>query len=166
MIKKKLIRMTKITDRAARERIVLQAAELAQDVRMAHERGFRIIQLDECCVTKSTIPKSTWSSKNNNHLLDFKQLRNEVKAILAAVSREYGLDYLDIYRHSITKVKFKLFLEGLRRKFPFDDIILVMDNLSLHKSGDVKDLMDELGFMYTYTPAYSPAFNGIEECFA
>ena len=23
--------------------------------------------------------------------------------------------------------------------------------------------MDELGFMYTYTPAYSPQYNGIEE---
>ena len=82
------------------------------------------------------------------------------------MSREYGLDYLDIYRHSITKVKFKLFLEGLRRKFPFDDILLVMDNLQLHKSGEVKDLMDELGFLYTYTPPYSPAFNGIEEVFS
>lgn len=23
--------------------------------------------------------------------------------------------------------------------------------------------MDELGFLYTYTPAYSPKYNGIEE---
>ena len=133
---------------------------------MALERGFRIIQLDECCVTKSTIPKATWSAKNDNHQLDFKQLRNEVKAILCAVSRENGLDFLDIYRHSITKIKFKLFLEGLRRKYPFDDILLIMDNLNLHKSNEVKDRMDELGFLYTYTPAYSPAFNGIEEVFS
>ena len=41
-----------------------------------------------------------------------------------------------------------------------------MDNLQLHKSGEVKDLMDELGFLYTYTPPYSPAFNGIEEVFS
>ena len=155
-IKKKLIRMTKLTDRNQQERIVLQAAELIQDVRMAIERGCRIIQLDECCVTKSTIPKATWSAKNENHLLDFKQLRCEVKAILCAVSRENGLDFLDVYRHSITKIKFKLFLEGLRRKFPFDNILLVMDNLNLHKSNEVKDRMDELGFLYTYTPAYSP----------
>ena len=38
-----------------------------------------------------------------------------------------------------------------------------MDNLSFHKSGDIKERMDELGFYYTYTPAYSPKYNGIEE---
>jgi len=41
-----------------------------------------------------------------------------------------------------------------------------MDNLSLHKSIDVKERMDELGFLYTYTPAYSPRYNGIEEVFS
>ena len=88
---------------------------------------------------------------------------NEVKAIIAAVSREYGLEHIDVFSRSITKIKFKLFLEGLRRKFPFDDILLVMDNLSLHKSIEVRALMDELGFLYSFTPVYSPAYNGIEE---
>ena len=39
----------------------------------------------------------------------------------------------------------------------------MMDNLSLHKSNDTKSRMDELGFLYTYTPVYSPQYNGIEE---
>jgi len=30
----------------------------------------------------------------------------------------------------------------------------------------VKELMDELGFLYTYTPVYSPLYNGIEEVFS
>ena len=29
-----------------------------------------------------------------------------------------------------------------------------------------KALMDELGFMYTYTPVYAPEYNGIEEVFS
>ena len=89
-----------------------------------------------------------------------------MKAILAAVSREYGVDHIQVFRNSITKAKFKIFLEGLRSKHPFDDIILVMDNLSLHKSIDVKERMDKLEFLYTYTPAYSPRYNGIEEVFS
>ena len=48
-------------------------------------------------------------------------------------------------------------------KYPFENIILMMDNLSLHKSADTRARMDELGFRYTYTPVYSPAYNGIEE---
>ena len=85
------------------------------------------------------------------------------KAILVAVSREYGLDHIEIYEKSITKIKFKMFLENLRSKFPFDDIILVMDNLSLYKSNHMKSRMDELGFLYAWTPKYSPQYNGIEE---
>jgi transposase len=70
---------------------------------------------------------------------------------------------MEIHPKSINKMKFKMFLENLRSKYYFDDILLIMDNLSFHKSKDVKERMDELGFMYTYTPAYSPQYNGIEE---
>ena len=73
-----------------------------------------------------------------------------------AVSRERGVELVDVYKKSINKVKFKQFLERLRQRNLFNDIMLVMDNLSFHKSGDVKERMDELGFHYTYTPAYSP----------
>ena len=44
--------------------------------------------------------------------------------------------------------------------------MLVMDNLSVYKSNDVKERMDDLGFLYSYTPAYSPRYNGIEEVFS
>ena len=37
-----------------------------------------------------------------------------------------------------------------------------MDNLSFHKSKDIKERMNELGFHYTYTPPYSPQYNGVE----
>ena len=53
-------------------------------------------------------------------------------------------------------MKFKSFLKNLRSKFFFDDILLIMDNVAFHKSYEVKERMDELGFMYTYTPVYSP----------
>ena len=74
-----------------------------------------------------------------------------------------GLELLQVYPHSVNIQKFKMFLEDLRRKFLFDDILLVMDNLNLHRSIEVRSRMDELGFLYAYTPAYSPWYNGIEE---
>ena len=146
--------------------MALQAVDLANDIKMAIERNFRIIQLDETCVTKRTIPTHAWTQKKTNIQLDQRLIYNEVKAILAAVSREKGVDHVQIFRNSVTKAKFKIFLENLRSKYPFDDIILVMDNLSVHKSNDVKERMDALGFLYTYTPAYSPRYNGIEEVFS
>ena len=74
-----------------------------------------------------------------------------------------GLEYIEVYRDSINKAKFKTFLEDLRARYPFDDILLVMDNLSIHRSNNIKERMEELGFKYAYTPAYSPTYNGIEE---
>ena len=74
-----------------------------------------------------------------------------------------GVDLVSIHEKSINKMKFKMFLDELRAKYPFDDIILYMDNLSFHKSSDVKERMDELGFHYTYSVKYMPKYNGIEE---
>jgi len=65
-IKKKVIRHTKLPNQATLINITLQAADFANDVRLAVERNFRVIQLDECYVTKNTIPKFAWSSKRTN----------------------------------------------------------------------------------------------------
>ena len=57
---------------------------------------------------------------------------------------------------SINKTAFKLFLNELRQKNLFDDIAIVMDNLMVHKSKEMQKRFDELGFMYHWTPVYSP----------
>ena len=80
-----------------------------------------------------------------------------------AISRERGVELTHVYDRSINKQKFKMFLEELRTIHPYTDIMLMMDNLKLHKSNDIKRRMDDLGFLYTYTPVYSPQYNGVEE---
>jgi len=67
---------------------------------------------------------------------------------------------------SVNKEKFKLFLDELRRKYFFDDICIVMDNLRVHQSNDVMDRIEELGLEYIFTPAYSPDCNPIESVFS
>ena len=59
--------------------------------------------------------------------IDNKKLDIVAKSIIAAVYREYGLDHTEVFQRSLTKIKFKIFLENLRNKYPFDDILLVMD---------------------------------------
>ncbi len=41
-----------------------------------------------------------------------------------------------------------------------------MDNLSSHKGGRVRELIEERGCTLLYLPAYSPDLNPIEEAFA
>ena len=95
-----------------------------------------------------------------NAKIDMREAYMKPKAIILAVSREKGLDHFEVFDFSIDKRKFMTFLDNLRSKYLYDDILLMMDNLSLHKSNDVKERMDELGFRYTYTPIYSPDYNG------
>ena len=70
------------------------AHDLAQDVSLAHEMGFRIVYIDECLITKSTIPKLEWSTKSNNIKIDLSSFDTAPVAIIGAVSREYGLELL------------------------------------------------------------------------
>lgn len=41
-----------------------------------------------------------------------------------------------------------------------------MDNLSVHRSRDVRERMDELSIPYIFSPPYSPDYNPIELVFA
>ena len=106
-------------------------------------------------ITKRTNPTHVWSLPKSNICLDQREIGIKAKAVLAAISREYGIEHIEVHEKSINKIKFKAFLDNLRSLHPFDDMILMMDNLSLHKSKHMKSRMDELGFLYTYTPVYS-----------
>ena len=70
------------------------------------------------------------------------------------------------FNRSVNVTKFKIFLEELRSAWPFDNMLLVMDNLRIHKNEEIIERMNELSFRWAYTPRYSPAYNGIEEVWA
>ena len=130
------------------------------------EAGFRVVMVDEMMVTKSTLPTHDWTRPNTNHELDLSQIDTRAIAVVGAVSRERGVELIMTFRKSVDMVKFRTFLEELRRLNPFDDMMLVLDNLQVHKSEEMKMRMDELGFEYAWTPPYSPQYNGIEEVWA
>jgi transposase len=58
----------------------------------------------------------------------------------------------------------RVLLPELRRRRP--DAVLVMDNLSAHKTRAVRALLDASGFAYHYLPPYSPDLNPIEPAWA
>lgn len=58
----------------------------------------------------------------------------------------------------------QVLLPALRRVKP--DAVIVMDNLSAHKTRAVRDLLERSGFAYRYLPPYSPDLNPIEPAWA
>ena len=113
---------------------------------MAVESGRRLVYLDEFMLTKRTIPKLAWTLPRMNIEIDMKQISDPTRAVVVAASRENGVEFYMTFSRSVDKVKFKQFLDGMRELWPYSQVTLVMDNLSVHTSRDVKNKMDQLGY--------------------
>ena len=44
--------------------------------------------------------------------------------------------------------------------------VVVMDNATFHKGGNIEQVIQEAGCQLLYLPAYSPDFNKIEQCWS
>ena len=65
-----------------------------------------------------------------------------------------------------TRVVFETYLEEALCPSLSAGQIVVMDNLSAHKGGRVKELIEERGCELLYLPPYSPDLNPIEQAFS
>ena len=99
-------------------------------------------------------------------LVDYRQYGREAIAVLGGISLERGVDLMLQFKKAVNIEKFKVWLDELRARYPFDDICLVMDNLAVHRSKAAIERIDELGFEYVFTPAYCPDSNPIESVFS
>ena len=61
-------------------------------------------------VTKSTMPTREWSHKNTNVKIDYQEFVKETIATIAAISTERGVDHVSLFKYSINRTKFNLFL--------------------------------------------------------
>ena len=50
--------------------------------------------------------------------------------------------------------------------FGYDNINLLLDNCSFHKSNKTQDIFKKLPYKIYYIPTYSPEFTPIEMCFS
>lgn len=65
-----------------------------------------------------------------------------------------------------TKAVFETYIERVLAPSLSPGQIVVMDNLSSHKSSRIRELIERRGCKLLYLPPYSPDLNPIEEAFA
>src|SRR5215212_10124555 len=65
-----------------------------------------------------------------------------------------------------TREVFEAYLERLLAPSLRRGQVVAMDNLSVHKGGRVRELIEQRGCELLYLPPYSPDLNSIEEAFA
>jgi transposase len=67
---------------------------------------------------------------------------------------------------STTREDFETYLEHVLAPTLKPGQMVVMDNLSAHKGGRVKEIIEGRGCELIYLPPYSPDFNPIEQAFS
>jgi transposase len=88
-----------------------------------------------------------------------------VTLLLSSMSL-YGIGPSLAVEGATTREVFEAYLEGVLAPTLSPGQVVVMDNLSAHKGGRVRQIIEERGCKLIYLPPYSPDLNPIEEAFA
>ncbi|KAJ2932941.1 hypothetical protein H1R20_g4170, partial [Candolleomyces eurysporus] len=158
----------KQVSRAALER----NEELREEYQILIAENYRPEQLvfvdESACNRNTTKRKFAWSPIGTRARRHDYFIRGQRYSILPALSLD-GILHPDVIPRSYTAEIFNGFIEGLldnMNPFPAPNSVIVMDNASIHKSEDLRRMVEARGMRLVFLPAYSPDFNPIEEAFS
>lgn len=125
----------------------------------------RLVFVDECGANISLVPLYAWSRRGER--APAKAPRNWGKnvTLLSSMSIE-GMGPSLAVEGATTRGVFEAYLEEVLAPTLLPGQVVVMDNLSAHKGGRVREIVEERGCELLYLPPYSPDYNPIEEAFA
>ena len=95
-----------------------------------------------------------------------KEVDLKCHALILGISNQTGIDYHEIYEKSVNIEKFATYLKNLRQNHGKQKIALYLDNLSVHRSNKIKELMKDLDIKYVWGIPYSPDYQPIESVFS
>jgi transposase len=120
------------------------------------------VSIDETSFGRNGINTMGYTKKGTKLHICKKPQRCITTSAVCCVS-SIGIEALAIRQGSFNTSTFMDFISSLR--LPRGTIVL-MDNVSFHKSASVRSAILEKGLVALYTPPYSPWFNPIEMCFS
>ena len=86
-------------------------------------------------------------------------------AVIASISYEQGVEYIEMYPSSVTIKEFLQYLRNLRKHFAKRPLSLFLDNLSVHRNAEVQDLAEELNIRLIFNKSNEFTYQPIEETF-
>ena len=124
----------------------------------------RFVFVDECSSNTSLAPLYGWARKGER--AHQKTPRNWGKNItlISSMGKEGGMGASLVVEGSTNGAVFETYLEEVLLPTLKRGQVVVMDNLSTHKGGRVRELIEAEGCELIYLPPYSPDFNPIEIC--
>jgi transposase len=137
-------------------------------VMVAGETGIdarRLVFVDECGTHTSLAPLYGWAPKGQRARLKVAHNWGTNITLLASITRE-GIGPSLAVEGSTTREVFEAYLEYVLAPTLKPGQLVVMDNLSSHKGGRVRKLIEGRGCELLYLPPYSPDLNPIEQAFS
>ena len=125
----------------------------------------RLVFVDEMGTNVSLSPLYAWSRKGERAFGSTPRNWGKNVTLLASITRR-GLGPCLAVEGATTREVFETYLERILTPTLGDGQVVVMDNLSAHKGGRVKEIIEGRGCELVYLPPYSPDLNPIEQAFS
>jgi transposase len=125
----------------------------------------RLVFVDEMGANVSLTPLYAWSRRGRRVFGSAPKNWGKNVTLLASITRE-GLGPCLAVEGSTTREVFEAYMEGVLAPMLRPGRMVVMDNLSAHKGGKVKKIIEARGCELLYLPPYSPDLNPIEQAFS
>ena len=125
----------------------------------------RLVFVDEMGTNVSLSPLYAWSRKGERAFGSAPRNWGKNVTLLASITRR-GLGPCLTVEGATTREVFETYLERVLAPTLGPGQMVVMDNLSAHKGGRVKEIIEGRGCELVYLPPYSPDFNPIEQAFS
>jgi transposase len=125
----------------------------------------RLVFVDEMGTNVSLSPLYAWSPKGERAYGSAPRNWGKNVTLLASITPE-GLGECLAVEGPTTREVFEAYLEQVLVPTLCAGRVVVMDNLSAHKGGRVKEIIEGEGCELLYLPPYSPDFNPIEQAFS
>jgi transposase len=125
----------------------------------------RLVFVDEMGTNISLSPLYAWFRTGERAFGSAPRNWGKNVTLLGSITNR-GLGPCLAVEGSTTRVVFDAYLEHVLAPTLKPGQMVVMDNLSAHKGGRVKEIIEGSGCELIYLPPYSPDFNPIEQAFS
>lgn len=125
----------------------------------------QFVFVDECGSNIALTPLYGRAPKGQRATASVPRNRGKHTTLIASLSLE-GIGASMIIEGAANAVALEAYIEHILVPSLVKGQIVVMDNLRVHKSARVRQLIEEQGCQLLFLPAYSPDFSPIEEAFS
>ena len=122
----------------------------------------RFVFVDECSTNTSLRPLYAWSRRGERAPCSAPRNWGKNVTLLSSIMLS-GMGPSLAVEGATTRAVFEAYLEEALAPSISPGQVVVMDNLTAHKRGRVRELVEERGCELLYLPTYSPDLNPIEQ---